>query len=490
MTDDDDFAPPPPAQRTWLQRLRGLALAFLILVGILALLLFGGRWQMGRVGEQHLRAERARLDAEDPNWTLAPILAARDKAKPADADNAAPLVLKIAADIPDEWKKWQHSEEAGKWAGGRPSNHLPPAEANAAARTFAADTHLVRTEALKLRDARGGLFAIEMKSNPLLTLLPHLNECRTVAALLQYDARLALLDGNPNRAVSAARAILGVARAVGDEPFAVSQLVRLACAAVAAQTTAQVLAWGTPIDGLAELQAELLAAAEVPYFAVGVRGERAAVDQVFRGLADGSISFEELSTAQGMKADPKEHAILRLYRPLIPGNHAKALEILSQYVEAAKLPHHELLAAVKQVPVPQGTPEEFRHALTRLLLPAAVPLAEAGLRVRADLLAAAAGVACERFRQTHGRLPRDPNELVPAYLSAIPTNPFDATPVEYRTFGDRVAVYFYWADASRKVDDLPDEFRAGRPPGAAFGLRLWPPERRGLPPEDPKVPFP
>src|SRR5262249_12093808 len=144
------------------------------------------------------------------------------------------------------------------------------------------------------------------------------------------------------------------------------------------------------------------------------------------------------------------YAAFRAYRAFIPGDLAKTLEIMSKYIEASKLPHHEVLPALKLIEIPKGPPEEFRYILTRLLLPATERVAEAGLRVRAELLAAATGIACERFRRKHGRWPNDPAELVPGYLPAVPLNPFDGKPITYRTFPDRIAVYFPWKESRRK----------------------------------------
>ena len=64
MTDpDEDFAPPPPRSR--FRRLRKFALWTLGGFAAVALVLYLGRWQVGRVGKQRLRVETARLDAAD-----------------------------------------------------------------------------------------------------------------------------------------------------------------------------------------------------------------------------------------------------------------------------------------------------------------------------------------------------------------------------------------------------------------------------------------
>src|SRR5262249_4979768 len=152
---------------------------------------------------------------------------------------------------------------------------------------------------------------------------------------------------------------------------------------------------------------------------------------------------------------PEHYAAFRAYRALLPGDHAKTLEILTAYCAAAQLPPHEQLAALKAVPIPKGPPDEFRYILTRLLIPACEKVGEADLRCRATLLSAATAIACERFRLKNNRWPRELAELTPAFLPAVPTNPFDGKPIGYRTFADRIAVYCFWANAPLKIDDLP-----------------------------------
>ena len=117
----------------------------------------------------------------------------------------------------------------------------------------------------------------------------------------------------------------------------------------------QVLAWGEPTDGLAELQAELLAEADVQHFRIGVRGERAMLDKVFRGLEDGSIPPEHWFVYTGIQnPGPQHYAAFWAYRALIPGDHAKALEILNAYSDATRLPHNEQLAATQGQSEPEG----------------------------------------------------------------------------------------------------------------------------------------
>jgi hypothetical protein len=467
--------------------LRKLALWVIGIASVVVLLFYVARWQVGRIGQRQLDEANARLDANEPGWRLEAILDERKKTEPTANDNAAPAVLKIAEDISDDWKKWRNSEEASGFWVPHTDHHLPQQSAIDAAREHAGETLFVRAEARRLRDKRGGSFPLTVPDDPIAMTLPHLDKCRSVVSLLQYDAYLSVFEKNPNRGIDAARAALAVARAIGDEPLLISQLVRIACATVAAQTALQVLAWSEPTEGLAELQAELLAEADAGHFRIGIRGERAVMDRVFRGFADGTIPAEHWFAYANIKdPGPQHYAAFRTYKALLPGDHAKALEILSKYVEASKLPPHEQLAALKQVPIPKGPPDDFRYVMTRLLVPACEKVAQAGLRCRADLLSAATAVACERFRLKHNRWPFNFEELIPAFLPAMPQNPFVGARLAYRVLPegrpapDRIAVYAYWPNAPLRVEDCPSDFRPGDGLTVGIGYRVWNPPQRGL----------
>ncbi|AMV26485.1 hypothetical protein VT84_18950 [Gemmata sp. SH-PL17] len=484
---DDDFAPPPPHQR--FRKIRKVARWGFIFIAVIVLIGFTGRWQAGRLGQRQLNATTNRLDAEDPGWRLDAILAERAKNDVKGDDNAAAFVTECAAEIPHEFREWQRSEDANRWRVHNTSNHLPPPDAITSAETIEQITSVVRTKALILRNKRGGTFPLTIGTDPIATLLPHLDHARQVASLLQYDGHLAAIHKkNPSRGISSARATLSIARAVGDEPVLISQLVRIAIAKVASQTGMQVLAWSEPTDDLTEFQAELLTEADVPWFQIGMRGERGMIDKVFRGLEDGSIPPENaFKYASTNSPGPQHYAAFHTYKALLPGDRAKCLQICTAYLEASKLPHHEQLAAIKQIEIPKGPPEEYRYLITRLLTPACQKIAEAGLRSRADLLSAATCVACERFRIKNGRWPNDLTELTPTFLPAVPVSPFDGKLITYRVFPDRIAVYCFWANAPFKIDAEHTDFQGGGP-GTGIGYRLWLPGHRGLPAEEPHNP--
>ena len=102
-----------------------------------------------------------------------------------------------------------------------------------------------------------------------------------VRNLLHEEAVLLAQEGQADRALEATPGILVSGRAVGDEPLIISQLIRMACQAVAVQTLERVLAQGEPFAGELKKMHELLEeeAAE-PLLLIAARGERAGEHEV------------------------------------------------------------------------------------------------------------------------------------------------------------------------------------------------------------------
>src|SRR5439155_6697031 len=133
---------------------------------------------------------------------------------------------------------------------------------------------------------------------------------------------------------------------------------------------------GTPKLGLAELQAAYRAEADEPWMLHGLRGERGMIDRAFAGLESGKLTADDLANIGMQKPGPAHQAVFHLYKGMLPGDHAKALEMLTAYIAAAKLPYHEQHAAFAAIPIPPGPPEDFRYIFTLLVIPACETVAQ------------------------------------------------------------------------------------------------------------------
>ncbi len=458
----------------------------LLIVGILLFIALLARWQVGRIGQRQLDAMNAHLDSTEPGWRLDEIEAARTQAAPPGEKNPAILIIAFHKSIPPEWNSYLGSRD---WDWGPVTNYQPSffeflwlvqGDSITASVRNAFRPQLLRPDIIS---CPAGHYVVIQNENPLATLLPDIQNSRTVAGLLDLDARILATPKNANQAIGSARAGLVVARSIGDEPYLISQLVRLACARIAVQSALQVLAWTEPTEGLAELQKELRTEADVPWLQYGLRGERGMFNKLFDGLQSGRISIQELEGVANQKSIMRD-AAFRAYRALLPGDQAKSLEILTAYLEASKLPPHEQKAAIAKIKLPPRPPDDFRYIVTNLLIPACEKVADACLRTRADLLTGSTAIACERYRIAKGVWPTALSDIPKEILPEIPLDPFNGKPIQFQKLEDGVAIFSVGdeQDARRRnTGEIKDPVgHLGR------GWKLWDNNFRRLPHPLPK----
>jgi len=182
--------------KKWVLR-SGLGLATLSAVA--TLILGGVRYVALRVGQDTLAEVTGRLDADDPGWRLEDILAAREAKFPPDDENAILLIQRLHSRRPEHLREWQSNEP--KWLPETDRNHLPHPDDVAAARQARDGARGLVEEARRLRHlARGGA-KLDVKPDPLQTLLEHTQNVRWAAWLLRLDAVLHAYHGKPDRAV-------------------------------------------------------------------------------------------------------------------------------------------------------------------------------------------------------------------------------------------------------------------------------------------------
>ncbi|MHC5542370.1 hypothetical protein ACYOEI_29460, partial [Singulisphaera rosea] len=142
-----------------------------------------------------------------------------------------------------------------------------------------------------------------LQPNPFDTLLPHAESVRHVARLLDLDVTALAQDGDADGALQSCHALLNAGRSLGDEPIAISQLVRLSIERLTTNAVERVLARGEPSDqALADMQTALSAEALEPLSLHACRGERATLYILFHNLDLGVISLDD----RGSPAEPTE----------------------------------------------------------------------------------------------------------------------------------------------------------------------------------------
>lgn len=435
-------------------------------------------------GNRELASAVAEAERTDPNWTWERVNAGRQKVPP--GQNAADLIPRIKAVTHPDWikqegtsdKQWQSKTEI-------PPNHRYSASViSKIRRDLDASAEAIRL-ARTLKTLPHGRRDFVLPPNFYNLDREDTYFTRTVSNLLRWDVVLALEDGDRNRVTDGLLASLNASRSIGDEPLLHSQLIRWSVRNVTLTDIERALAQSGDLPGLSELQVALAADAEEPLLLYGFRGERAALDQLFDNLQTG------VATRDSFKPEPlgsdglKDRLAWWHYRGWLPADRAFALSWMTQCVELAKRPVHEQIVPFRAMRLPE--PEEFK-VLSGLLLGPTKNLAEKSWRYTATARCAVVGIACERFRQKHDRWPDSLAELLPAFLPAVPLDPYTGEPLSYAKSETGAVV------SSVGVTPRPEEFerlKINLPPLENPRFRLWNLDQRRLPPlPDPPDPPP
>jgi hypothetical protein len=449
---------------------RRIFLAAVALVVLAVLSMVGLYFYQRHRGERALQAAMAEADRDDPGWRLEDIEAQRSKVPP--GDNAAIPLLKAAESIPDAWAiDVPPAIES-----------LPPTTALDAGETEQLRKILKKYEGVvpithQALARKQGWIAIQWTPDYISTALPALQRLGNLGGYLRAHADWCSKEGDFDNAWLSGLAILAIARAVGEQPGAISQIVRLNLrlqAIASLERTLALVPKSLPAKLLEEAQRQLADEAAKPATMPLLRGERAGLHLLLTNLEAGVVDreLEESVLREDYSSD--------LSYALLTGNsykhdHAWLLDFFNKAVAIARLPPSEQLSRFQQLE------DTLRKgpALAKMLMPALVNLVERDLTTRARLDCATAAIAVERFRLARGSWPNSLEEVVAAkLLDRVPVDVFDGKPLRYRKTANGVVVYSVGPDGTYKGDAL-DILQDVELIAQRYEFRLWNPEYRG-----------
>jgi hypothetical protein len=504
-------------RRRWLRR---FAVAGVALVGLLAF----GLWLDHHMEERAWREACAEADRLDPGWRWDDLLAARPN--PPDNHHAALRVRAAKQKLPQRWPDWaavirdedlppplkaeplpgeddlppglqppgeESVEDRRRRAGQEleqslwelaPNQPLRPAQAAALRAVLAAASEAVEL-ARSLGNLPGGRLPGGHKSPILLNLpLDDIQENRAVASLLAPHARLQAHDGRIDEALGSSQAILGTARVAAATPTLINALVCMAIRAVAVGSIERSLGQGEPSPAaLRAVQQALEAEADRPLLCDALRGERATIEEFARAVGEGRVGRDLADQFDGGPPDVTGNPTLDRWLHTLRGGgwrKSKAAAFVRYYtalVEIAK----DSPDALDERPDDVAAAVDRLSPALRNQVTGIDKMQEADGRSRALLRSAAAAVAAERFRRDTGRWPASLDELVPAYLKAVPRDPYDRQPLRLRRLADGVVIYSAGSDRTDDGGQVHTDPKIGGMP-KDFGVRLWDPEHRRQPP--------
>lgn len=399
-----------------------MSFVLLLLVG----LLLHWMWTIGA---------RRRLDAQ-----VAVYRAAGEPIEPADftvagvadADNAAIDLRAAHAAIDRDSQAWTTFEKLDE----EPALPLRPDELALIRRLVSANASVFPKLASATTKPAVD-WQIVFTTPVLQTLLPDLKQQRELARFLRADALLAHTDGDHARALSRASEILFESRAIGKQPLLVPHLVSIGLSRTASELAAEIapdLRIGdsepraaTP-QQVRELIAQLLDESTlVESQRNGLLGERMAQLEIARTFNTGMIGSINASAAAPANSNPFAGAVLKpaaLRDGVLMIRHTTA--VMEAAAGSESWPEFKQKAPVFPAAVRD---KPWLHLVASIFMPSLDRAVLTHYRARIDRRVAAVVLALRLYASEHdGELPTTLDQLVPAYLPAVPLDAMSATP--------------------------------------------------------------
>ena len=361
---------------------------------------------------------------------------------PENVENAA-YTIKDAFSCYKQWDKDKLKPLPVVGRGKLPPRTEPlPDEMKSLIAQYVADNN----EALKLLHTGAAIeycrYPIDLNAG-FETSMPDLSEIRTGVFLLKLEAILNAENGDRDSAVNSVKSCFGIARSLAKEPLTISQLVRAACQSLAVTTIEYCI---NRLELTDEQLIELIKSVDnsecISDMSCALVGERCMGISFFK--APGSVNPDLIN---GIPFRP----ILELYKAigLADADEIIYLDLMNGYIKSIQLPLEKRLDAVKTVESKFQSTSKI-HILLSAMMPAASRITTIDIRNIAQLRTARVGLVIERYRLAARKLPDTLSDLVPAYLDAVPIDPFDGNDMRYKKLDVGFIVYSIGED---QIDD-------------------------------------
>ncbi len=293
----------------------------------------------------------------------------------------------------------------------------------------------------------------------------HHSPLRRLAGILVLEGWIAAAERRPEDAVNALSCVFPIANSLSDEPTGLSQLVRFAILGLAVQGLENVVNRSELSDPLLARMQECLTSAVPPLWQGPI------INRALTGERAMSLDYAGeyyLLLAANDKAEPVEGVVpaISVGLPLINLLGSDAFE------RAIFANSFRLIQDASNEAARTGTPPDimaalrwkensflaFRTPIVNALMPAFDRAFTSELRIRAQLDLARTALAVERFRLANGGLPERLEDVVPAFLDRLPTDPWNGgNPVSYRVRDNGEFVVYSFG--KNKTDENGEEMK-------------------------------
>ncbi|MEO1715516.1 MAG: hypothetical protein AAFR76_00265 [Planctomycetota bacterium] len=307
-------------------------------------------------------------------------------------------------------------------------------------------------------------------------LLPHLGWMRTNARLLAFDGRLALAEGDADRFVARTKSQLDLARQASKDGIIICDLVAVAIHSLACAEVSRAIRDRPEVlspEHLSSL-ANTITASHHRVLTVRFEIERFITRDVLQrsftdnGRGNGRLTNEsyDIIIADlgfndfGYVPDTYQPGTgTKLLAPLVAtivADRQAQLDVIDDQISQAEAALARGPSAMPDViAANQRLAQRFgsnfartRYFVAAIHSPSTDRILETVFKSRAMSDATRAALAAETHRRQHGNFPESLDNLVPAYLLAVPEDPFaPGTPLRMLTLGETLIIYSVGQDA-------------------------------------------
>lgn len=305
-------------------------------------------------------------------------------------------------------------------------------------------------------------------------LLPHLATIKGISTVVRLRALAGLKAGEKDKALRDVRLTLRLAESVREEPFLISQLVRIAILQLAVQPIWEGCArhdWTT--GQLTELQAQLAGIRLLEDYGKAMRGERAFNNAALDFMRTGKVRMSEVLGNGDMSGNLGDYI-----RPLIGGWWRQNQVVLNRLHQERTIPLID--AARHRVFVPQAREAEdmpelrsahIYNMLARMFLPAVMKTATKFAHAQTSLDLATVACALERHRLSSGEYPAQLDLLVPKFIEKLPPDVINGEMLKYRREAD--GSFTLWSVGWNETDDQGEAGKARSGKGHDMNTGDW-----------------
>jgi len=281
-------------------------------------------------------------------------------------------------------------------------------------------------------------------------LLPELGGFRDGARLLALGARVAAAQGKGDAALANVRAMFRMTWHVEQDPMLISALVAMVVDGYAVRTLEALAAGGDVPVATLEVNPSQFYNETLPR---AFRMEEAAGLTIFAdiALAEAAMLTGMAASDVGLSNPARiarlpglEHSgFAAAYRVFVlPPDVAFYMGSMHAYQDATAVPYHEAVSRWEAMDeqLQDGKPKGM-GLISSMLFPALSRVAHTAAAADARRGLARLALAMERYRAGKGAYPESLDAVAPAYIPAVPRDPFDGQPLRMVRRDGRIVLY-------------------------------------------------